>query len=113
MSLKKHQVYDSIRIRNNKNISKVPDSDKTFAPLTVAGAAVIGKGIQIGFSEQNIPGLLTYDGTNIMGFTEKNGWSLLSNNFLYNPIELNDIDIEKKYLSSTGSFSSIVLQYAE
>ena len=99
MSLQKHQVYDSIRIRNDKNISIIPDSDKTFAPLTVSGSAVFGKGVQIGYSEQNIPGLLTYDGNNIMGFTEKNGWSLLSNNNLYNPIDLTDVNKEKKELN--------------
>ena len=99
MSLTKHHVCDSIRIRNNNNISKIPDSDKTFAPLTVSGSAVFGKGIQIGFSDQNIPGLLVYDGSNIMGFTNKNGWSLLSNNFLYNPIDLNELDSNKKELN--------------
>lgn len=99
MSLHKHQVFDSIRIRNNNNISIIPKSNKTFAPLSVSGSAVFGKGIQIGYSEQNIPGLLTYDGNNIMGFTQKNGWSLLSNNFLYNLIDISEINKEKTELN--------------
>ena len=72
---------EQLTISSKKDIEELND-DLYIAPLHVKGAISCDMGIKIGFSDKCIPGLIIYDGLNFIGFN-KNGWTLLSNNYEY------------------------------
>ena len=74
-------ITERLTIRSSEDIDQL-NEDLYVAPLSVKGAIACDKGIKIGFSDQCIPGIIIYDGLNFLGFN-KNGWTLLSNNYDY------------------------------
>lgn len=81
MALAKNYVVDTLRIRSSQDVV-----EKNVAAFSVAGGAVIQKGLKIGFTENTTPGNIRYNRTagKYQGFVE--GPNIWVN---FNDIEIN------------------------
>ena len=77
------QNFDILNVNSNKDIELLNKNYETIGALNVNGSISCNKGIKIGDSDSEVPGLITFDGANFLGFN-KNGWNLLSNNDVLN-----------------------------
>lgn len=81
---------DTLNIKSNKDLEIINKKFDTIGVLNVNGAINCNKGIKIGLSNKNVPGLMVFDGINFLGFN-KNGWNLLSHNTIYQNIDETNI----------------------
>ena len=90
----KDATFHKLIITNNKEVSTIfneNDEDYIHSSLTCSGGGVFNKGLCIGMQEKMNSGLLIYDNENFYGFSDKYGLILLSNNFEYRELEIEEI----------------------
>jgi len=87
--------FDTLNVNSTQDIKmvNVNKNYESMGALNVNGSINCEKGIKIGNSMMNAPGLLKFDGINFMGFY-KNGWNLLSKNENFEFIDNNDSIID-------------------
>jgi len=92
------QNCDILNVNSNKDIELLNKNYDTISALNVNGSISCNKGIRIGESESEVPGLIIFDGANFLGFN-KNGWNLLSENKYFELIDNKNIIYEENILN--------------
>ena len=92
------QNFDILNVNSNKDIELLNKNYETIGALNVNGSISCNKGIKIGDSDSEVPGLITFDGANFLGFN-KNGWNLLSNNECFELIDNKNAIFDKNNLN--------------
>ena len=92
------QNCDVLNVNSNKDIELLNKNYDTISALNVNGSISCNKGIRIGESESEVPGLIIFDGANFLGFN-KNGWNLLSENKYFELIDNKNIIYEENILN--------------
>jgi hypothetical protein len=88
MALKQNEILDTLRIRSDQDVV-----ERNIAAFSVAGGAVIGKGLKIGNTDNTTPGNMRYSHGKFQGFVEcKNQWETFNNINLTDGNCVNTID---------------------